>query len=84
MDIFNTPVEVENYNRNIGVYLQDSWNVSPRVTLNLGLRYDNYKLGWPDETNTPNQTEFFDAASAPAETLLTWNQLAPVVGWRGT
>lgn len=77
VDIFNTPIDVENYNRNFGFFAEDSWNVSPRVTVNLGLRYDNYKLGWPDETNTPNQSAFFEAATVAAETLVTWQQLAP-------
>ena len=77
VDIFNTPIDLENYNRNFGFYAQDSWNVSPRVTVNLGLRYDSYALGWPDERNTPNQAAFFEAATAPAETLVTWKQFAP-------
>src|SRR5690606_7141094 len=32
--------EVEQGNANLGVYVQDEWNVHPDVTLNLGLRYD--------------------------------------------
>ena len=35
-----------NYNYNLatnalGFWLQDDWKISPRLTLNLGLRYDN-------------------------------------------
>jgi hypothetical protein len=32
--------EVSQTNPNLGVYVQDEWKVSPRVTLNLGARYD--------------------------------------------
>ena len=32
--------EVSQTNPNIGMYAQDEWKVSPRITLNLGLRYD--------------------------------------------
>ena len=32
--------EVSQTNPNVGVYAQDEWKVSPRVTLNLGVRYD--------------------------------------------
>jgi outer membrane receptor protein involved in Fe transport len=32
--------EVSQTNPNLGVYLQDEWKLSPRITLNLGLRYD--------------------------------------------
>jgi hypothetical protein len=32
--------EVSQGNPNVGVYVQDEWKVTPRVTLNLGARYD--------------------------------------------
>jgi hypothetical protein len=32
--------EVAQTNPNLGTYVQDEWKVSPRVTLNLGVRYD--------------------------------------------
>ena len=36
----SAPSEVSQTNPNLGVYVQDEWKVSPRVTLNLGVRYD--------------------------------------------
>src|SRR6201999_346055 len=32
--------DVDQTNPNVGLYVQDEWKVSPRVTLNLGVRYD--------------------------------------------
>ena len=32
--------DVSQTNPNLGIYVQDEWKVSPRVTLNLGIRYD--------------------------------------------
>ncbi len=32
--------EIAQTNPNVGLYVQDEWKVSPRVTLNLGVRYD--------------------------------------------
>jgi hypothetical protein len=79
VEIWNTPVKADNRNRSIGLYLQDSWRVG-RVTLNPALRYDNYKLGWADESYTPNQSNFFPPVTAPAQTLVTWNDFAPRLG----
>ncbi len=36
---FGTPAVTQN-NPNVGFYLQDEWKVSPRFTLNAGVRYD--------------------------------------------
>src|SRR5258705_3723350 len=36
---FNTTV-VSQTNPNVGVYAQDEWNISSRITVNAGLRYD--------------------------------------------
>jgi outer membrane receptor protein involved in Fe transport len=41
--------EVEQTNPNFGVYAQDEWKVSPQVTVNLGVRYDQQFL---DTINT--------------------------------
>jgi hypothetical protein len=37
--------EVPQTNPNIGMYAQDEWKVNPRITLNLGLRYDPADVG---------------------------------------
>ena len=80
VQIYNTPLTSANTNRNIGIYLQDAWNVGTRVTLNVGVRYDNYALGWPAASNTPNQTAFFQPVSGPASTPVTWNSIGPRLG----
>lgn len=80
VDIFNTPNNAINDDVGNGVYLQDAWAVSRRVTMNLGLRFDRYKLGWPEQSYTPNQAAYFQAASTPAATLVTRSKLAPRLG----
>lgn len=42
--------------RDISPYVQDDWKVSPKLTLNLGLRYDFY----PSVTDVHNAQGFFD------------------------
>ncbi|MBV9302904.1 MAG: TonB-dependent receptor [Acidobacteriaceae bacterium] len=74
-----------------GVYGQDDWRVSPRLTLNLGLRYD--VLTWPRE-QFGRQTNFDLATGAlitpaqagsfglpPSLVKTDWNNVAPRVGF---
>jgi hypothetical protein len=80
VDIFNTPTTGTNDDLGTGVYLQDSWAVSRRITLNLGLRFDRYALGWPEQSYTPNQGAFFTPVTTPAATLVERNALSPRAG----
>lgn len=41
-------------NPNIGVYLQDEWRITPRFTINAGIRYDLQFLASAVETDTNN------------------------------
>jgi hypothetical protein len=47
VQIFNTPTTVRAYERQIGLFVQDSWTPVRRVTVNLGARYDHLTGGWP-------------------------------------
>jgi len=68
--------------RHIAFFATDSWSVGSRLTLNLGVRYDNYKSHIPEQRqlgfslgplNVPE-------ATVPATTFATWNSVAPRVG----
>ena len=62
--------EVSQANPNLGVYLQDEWKVSPRVTLNAGLRYDMQFLE-TIRTDTGNIAPRFGVAWSPFEARRT-------------
>lgn len=78
--IYNTPVYPLDSNRNIGIYAQDEWSVTQRVTLNVGVRYDNYTLGWPALSAVPNQSAYFAPVDTPATTVAKWNSLGARFG----
>jgi hypothetical protein len=80
VEIANTPNTEINHDWGTGAFLQDSWAVSRRVTLNLGVRFDRYTLGWPDQSYTPNQSAFYAPVATAAATPVTRDGLAPRVG----
>ena len=54
IDLYNTAAEsINDVEYNSG-WIQDNWRLTPRLTLNLGLRMEHYVDGWPDQGFTPN------------------------------
>jgi outer membrane receptor protein involved in Fe transport len=65
-------------NREYGFFVQDDWRVSPKITLNLGLRYDYQTIAKPPIQN-PNATLLaagFDTSFQPKDK----NNFAPRFG----
>jgi hypothetical protein len=54
IDLYNTASESINDVVYQSGWIQDNWKLSPRLTLNLGLRMEHYVDGWPDQSFTPN------------------------------
>jgi len=63
---------------NFAAFIQDSWTIGRRLTLNLGLRAERYK-NWVDPV-TKAQGQFGDAGQFPRVDILTWDSLMPRVG----
>jgi hypothetical protein len=76
VNTYNTPVSSVTQDREQGLYIQDKWRPTRKLTLNLGLRYEtNY--GWMPETCQP-QTQFiasrcFDAVDGAPD----WKAVNP-------
>ena len=62
--------EVSQTNPNLGIYVQDEWKVTPRVTLNAGLRYDLQFLETIN-TDTNNVSPRIGVAWSPFESRRT-------------
>jgi hypothetical protein len=52
-------IEPQRRNQRHGIFIQDDWRLTPRLTLNLGLRYDYYP-GWSEENG---RQAIFDIAT---------------------
>ena len=80
VDIYNSntqPVNDVTYN---SVWANDTWKVSDRLTLNLGLRFEAYKDGWGDQEFAPNglpQLANWPADYRPAERQRYFDFIAP-------
>ena len=62
-----------------GAHVADTWGVAGRVTLNLGLRFDRYRVFLPAQSPPPGaqgQPALFPAA----DSIVSWNLLAPRIG----
>jgi len=81
LELYNSPNTSQNdvvYN---AVHLSDTWKVSNRMTLNLGLRYEHYVDSFPEQSFTPGGHSMlanWDPSINPAERTRYMNFIAPV------
>jgi hypothetical protein len=75
------PFHIGGEMRNIGVFLDDTFRLNERLTLNLGLRYDNSKAFFPSYPLLDAQGNETGQSSPAIDTLYTWNTLSPRVGF---
>jgi outer membrane receptor protein involved in Fe transport len=61
-----------------GSYLKDTWQVGNRLTFNLGVRYDQYRVYYKDQDKPASQ--FAAAQSVDGRDVLKWKKVVPRVG----
>jgi hypothetical protein len=93
LELYNTPNEGINQTNNVSVYVNDNWRVNNKLTLNLGLRYDYYKDGWPEQVVEPNGVpalagttdtrvlDFFATRTVPRTWVSSSHTLGPRAGF---
>jgi outer membrane receptor protein involved in Fe transport len=65
--LWNTPTDSQNIAHVLGFFFQDAWSVGPRLTLNLGARWDNYRGILPEQNNTNVAFDQFDPGALSSD-----------------
>ncbi len=93
VDLHNTSVTGINDVVYTAAWLNDTWKLTDRLTLNLGVRVENYKDQWPDQEFAPNgipalagwtderYSSFVAPRTVSATTVANTTTLAPKVGF---
>ena len=79
--IYNTPLtHREDENPDLGWFLQDSWRLNRRLSLNLGVRFDHMEMNIPAQGAPGGFWQ--PARSFPAENgIVNWNTWSPRIGF---
>jgi outer membrane receptor protein involved in Fe transport len=78
--LFEAPSRSEDGLWSSAAYANDSWRVSNRLTLNLGLRFDRYRVFLPEQAHPSGRFSSMSRTFPAVDNLIDWNLLAPRIG----
>ena len=82
--LFSMPGEGEiasdNRNRHHAAFVQDTWRPTDRLSLNLGVRYEQQRTYFLDSVSNPFLADFFPGGTTAGRTNVVWNTWAPRLG----
>ena len=78
--LFQTPSASESGIRWYGGYATDTWRANDRLTLNLGVRFDRYRMFLPAGTHPAGRFNPAPQTFGAVDNLIDWNRTAPRLG----
>ncbi|MBZ5603894.1 MAG: TonB-dependent receptor, partial [Acidobacteriia bacterium] len=79
--IYNTPLtHREDVNPDLGWFLQDSWRLNRRLSLNLGLRFDRMAMSIPAQ-GAPGGAWVGPRSFPELNDVVSWNTWSPRIGF---
>ena len=82
--LFSVPAEGEiasdDRNRHHAAFIQDTWRPTDRLSLNLGVRYEQQRTYFLDAASEPFLADFFPTGTTGGRTNVVWNTWAPRLG----
>ena len=74
--VYNTPVSTDMSQLEVSVFVQDSWAITPRLTINPGLRFERHTGSLGEQSAAAGQ--FVPARSFEAQSnIVAWNTVVP-------
>ncbi len=93
VDLYNSSVTGINDVVYTSGWINDTWKLNNRLTVNVGLRFENYQDEWPEQSLAPNgipalagwtdpaYVDFISPKTVGAQTVASTNTLSPKVGF---
>ncbi|MGE5815327.1 MAG: TonB-dependent receptor domain-containing protein, partial [Acidobacteriota bacterium] len=78
--LFETPSRSATGLWTYAMYADDSWRVNPRMTVNLGLRLDRYRVFLPEQTHAADRFNAEPATFPAVGNVIDWNTVVPRLG----
>ena len=78
--LFQTPSRSANGLWTYGAYASDTWRVNPQFTVNLGLRFDRFRVFRPEQTRPAGRFNAQPQVFAAVANVIDWNVIAPRIG----
>ena len=78
--LFQTPSRSRSGYWWYSAFLNDSWQMNGRLTLNLGLRFDRIRVFLPDQHHPVGRFNATGQSFAAIGNLIDWNAVAPRIG----
>jgi len=80
------PFKEVGHMRSVGVFLDDTFRVNKRLTLNIGVRYDRSRADLPGGPALDREGNAVGSNIPGVDSLFTWNSVSPRVGfsWKMT
>ena len=78
--LFQTPSGSANGLWTYSGFANDSWHVNRRLTLNLGLRFDRYRVFLPEQTHPAGRFTPEPQTFAAVDDVIDWNMIVPRIG----
>jgi hypothetical protein len=78
--LFETPSRSQSGQWWYTAFANDSWQVHNRLTLNIGVRFDRFRLFLPGQQPPPGRSNAFPQSFAAVDNLIDWNVAAPRLG----